>query len=71
MTFRGERHCIVLWVDTVASDAKLRKLIAELPDAEFGLGEWIVADVVVVGEPEDVPTFGGCAFRVDMLTVLA
>lgn len=66
LTFAGTRYQADIWADDTAS--ALRLVLARIPDAEFDVVGSVVADVTAT-DPQDVPTYGGCQFIIELLTV--
>jgi len=67
LTFAGWRHDAELWADDTAS--ALRPVLQKLPDAELNVAGEIIADIGIQGSVENVPTWGGCAFVVEVLSI--
>lgn len=64
-TFSGARHLIDLLVPAPA----LARVLADLPDHDFGLGGEIVADCTA--SATGTPQSGGVPVRVELLTIVA
>ncbi len=64
-TFSGARHLI----DLVVPAAALARVLAALPDHDFGLGGEIVADCTASATGASQP--GGVPVRVELLTIVA
>ena len=68
LTFLGERHHVTLRIIGPSSAAAVTRLISGLEDAEFSIPGQIVADIVLVGEPE-YACDGSATLRIEALTV--
>jgi hypothetical protein len=68
LTFTGERHQIALRVTGLDSGRVAERMCAGLEDAEFSIPGVIVADIVLLGNPERAPD-GSTELMIEALTV--
>jgi len=68
LTFTGERHSIELRVSAPHSETIVKRMCADLEDAEFSIPGVIVADICVAGSPSRSAD-GSTHLTIEALTV--
>ena len=70
LTFNGERHHLALRVTGLDSGEVVRRMCAGLEDAEFSIPGHFVADIAVLGTPQQAVD-GSTSLTIEALTISA